>query len=75
MTKKKLSNFTHDIGRGEINHCAMAALVTSKLFQSKQEKTKKGKGSYCWKEKFKGKEPYQSSQMSVLVRLFFTESN
>lgn len=66
---------SHDLGRGEVNHCAVAALVTSKLFRCKQEKALKGKGSYTRKVKYKGKEPYQSSQMSISVRLFSLESN
>lgn len=33
-------------GRGEIRDNAIKALVTSKLFQSKVVKAKKGKGSY-----------------------------
>jgi len=38
-------------GRGQVNHNAMAALVTSKLYQAKTEKAKKGKGSFQRREK------------------------
>lgn len=40
-----------DHGRGTVKSNAMAALVTSKLFRSKQEKAKKGKGSFKRKAK------------------------
>jgi alternative ribosome-rescue factor len=48
-----------DLARGTINHSAMAALVTSKIFCMKVEKAKKGKGSYNRKAKHSGKECYQ----------------
>jgi len=50
---------TTDIGRGTINHSAIAALVTSKVFTMRVEKAKKGKGSFNRKIKHKSKESYQ----------------
>ena len=50
-----------DIGRGTINHSAIAALVTSKVFSMRVEKAKKGKGSFNRKAKHTGKECYQIS--------------
>ncbi len=47
-----------ELGRGEIQDCALKAVVTSKLFKTRVVKPKKGKGSYQRKMKFKGKEPY-----------------
>lgn len=40
-----------DHGRGQINHNAMAALVTSKAFRPQAVKAKKGKGTYQRKAK------------------------
>lgn len=48
-----------DIGRGTINHSAMAALVTSKVFCMRVVKAKKGKGSFKRKVKHSIKECYQ----------------
>lgn len=48
-----------DIGRGTINHSAIAALVTSRVFSMRVEKAKKGKGSFNRKAKHAGKECYQ----------------
>lgn len=48
-----------DLGRGTINHSAMAALVTSKVFTMRVEKAKKGKGSFSRKGKLAEKECYQ----------------
>ena len=48
-----------DIARGTINHSAMAALVTSKVFSMRVVKAKKGKGSFNRKAKHSGKECYQ----------------
>lgn len=48
-----------DIGRGTINHSAIAALVTSRVFSMHVEKAKKGKGSFNRKAKHAGKECYQ----------------
>lgn len=48
-----------DIGRGTINHSALGALVTSKVFNMRVEKAKKGKGSFKRKAKHSGKKCYQ----------------
>jgi len=48
-----------EIARGTINHSAIAALVTSKVFAMRVVKAKKGKGSFTRKEKHSGKECYQ----------------
>ncbi len=48
-----------ELGRGTINHCALAALVTSKVFSMRVVKAKKGKGSFNRKAKHSGKECYQ----------------
>ena len=48
-----------DIARGTINHSALGALVTSKVFSMRVEKAKKGKGSFKRKAKHAGKECYQ----------------
>lgn len=42
-------------GRGEIKGNAMAALVTSKVYRSKTEKPKKGKGSFKRQAKHKSR--------------------
>ena len=48
-----------DIARGTINHSAMGALVTSKVFAMRVVKPKKGKGAFSRKAKHSGKECYQ----------------
>jgi len=48
-----------EIARGTINHSAMAALVTSKVFSMRVVKAKKGKGAFSRKAKHSGKECYQ----------------
>ncbi|CAH7395578.1 hypothetical protein VCHA53O466_50084 [Vibrio chagasii] len=76
MSKKKTQTHReqHDIGRGVIRHNAIAALVTSSLFASKQFKPKKGKGSYCRKKQ--GKELYQSLTIKGFGKaLFYTLRN
>ncbi|MGY3572760.1 alternative ribosome-rescue factor A [Vibrio paucivorans] len=50
-----------ELGRGQIKDNALKALVTSKVFKSRVEKAKKGKGSYSRKEKHRGKEPYSKA--------------
>jgi len=55
MTTQKAT----DLGRGTINHSAMGALVTSKVFSMRIEKAKKAKGSFTRKGKHTGKECYQ----------------
>ena len=48
-----------DLARGTINHSALGALVTSKIFCMRVVKAKKGKGSFNRKAKHAGKEGYQ----------------
>tara|TARA_R110001583_G_scaffold28426_2_gene100882 strand:- start:19326 stop:19541 length:216 start_codon:yes stop_codon:yes gene_type:complete len=48
-----------DLARGTINHSALGALVTSKVFSMRVEKAKKGKGSFKRKAKYVAKECYQ----------------
>jgi alternative ribosome-rescue factor len=48
-----------DLARGTINHSALGALVTSKIFCMRVVKAKKGKGSFDRKAKHSGKECYQ----------------
>ncbi|MEI5640898.1 MULTISPECIES: alternative ribosome-rescue factor A [unclassified Pseudoalteromonas] len=55
---KKVKQHRHDHQRGDIKDNALKALVTSPLFKTKIEKSKKGKGSYQRKAKHQGQEPY-----------------
>ena len=55
---KKVKQHRHDHQRGDIKDNALKALVTSPLFKTKVEKSKKGKGSYQRKAKHQGQEPY-----------------
>jgi len=48
-----------DLARGRINHSALGALVTSKIYCMRVVKAKKGKGSFKRKAKHSGKECYQ----------------
>jgi alternative ribosome-rescue factor len=48
-----------DLARGAINHSALGALVTSKIFHMRVVKAKKGKGSFNRKVKHSNKECYQ----------------
>jgi len=48
-----------DLARGRINHSALGALVTSKIFCMRVVKAKKGKGSFNRKAKHAGKACYQ----------------
>lgn len=61
MPKQKLETVQKqaDLARGTINHSALAALVTSKIFCMRVVKAKKGKGSFNRKAKHSGKECYQ----------------
>ncbi|SON51866.1 alternative ribosome-rescue factor A [Vibrio tapetis] len=47
-----------EFGRGTIKDNALKAVVTSKLFTTRVEKAKKGKGSFKRKGKHRGEEPY-----------------
>jgi len=59
---KKKYHVEVELGRGQIKDNFLAAIVTSKLYQSKVVKAKKGKGSFKRKDKhqvkFKGQKPY-----------------
>ena len=57
--KSTASQKQTDLARGTINHSALGALVTSKIFSMRVEKAKKGKGSFKRKMKHSGKECYQ----------------
>jgi len=59
QSKTAASQKQTDIARGTINHSALGALVTSKVFRQRVEKAKKGKGSFKRKAKHSGKECYQ----------------
>ncbi|MFT6984798.1 MAG: alternative ribosome-rescue factor [Psychromonas sp.] len=48
-----------ELARGTINHSALGALVTSKVFCMRVVQAKKGKGSFNRKAKHSGKECYQ----------------
>ncbi|MDN3682946.1 ribosome alternative rescue factor ArfA [Vibrio tapetis subsp. quintayensis] len=50
-----------EFGRGTIKDNALKAVVTSRLFTTRIEKAKKGKGSFQRKEKHRGKEPYSKA--------------
>ncbi|MFN3016813.1 alternative ribosome rescue factor ArfA [Vibrio coralliilyticus] len=50
-----------EVGRGDIQDNALKAIVTSQLFKTRVEKSKKGKGSFSRKLKHKGKEPYSKA--------------
>lgn len=58
-TETTSTSKTTDLGRGTINHSALGALVTSKVFRMRVEKAKKGKGAFSRKAKHSGKECYQ----------------
>lgn len=49
-----------ELGRGQVKHNALAALVTSRIYRSQVVKAKKGKGTYQRREKHsnKGRESY-----------------
>ncbi|MGD8110873.1 alternative ribosome-rescue factor A [Vibrio sp. TRT 21S02] len=64
--------YSVESGRGQINDNMLKALVTSKLFQSKVEKSKKGKGSFTRKMKHKGKEPYSKVATSLFLNRAFS---
>lgn len=52
-------------GRGTINHNALAAIVTSRIFRARIEKSKKGKGTkYSRKSKHKSSS-YKTDELFV----------
>lgn len=55
---EKLKSQETEIGRGQIKHNFLAALVTSKVYKTQIVKAKKGKGSYQRKAKNLKQEPY-----------------
>ena len=55
---KSVNKNAVDTGRGVINHNALAALVTSKVFKPQVVKAKKGKGSFKRNNKQAGRESY-----------------
>ncbi|MCL1075344.1 ribosome alternative rescue factor ArfA [Shewanella dokdonensis] len=59
----------HDLGRGEIKDNALKALVTSQLFRSRTEKTKKGKGAFQRKQRNQKGQAYKGFAPSDLYGL------
>ncbi|MEL0633898.1 alternative ribosome rescue factor ArfA [Pseudoalteromonas carrageenovora] len=55
---KSVNKSAVDTGRGVINHNALAALVTSKVFKPQVVKAKKGKGAFKRSNKHVGRESY-----------------
>ncbi|WP_341664668.1 ribosome alternative rescue factor ArfA [Vibrio sp.] len=68
---KKVENETQqadlEVGPGEIQDNALKAMVTSRLFKTRVERSKKGKGSFNRKMKHKGKEPYSKEAESCFL--------
>lgn len=60
----------NDHGRGTIRDNALAALVTSKAYQAKMEKPKKGKGSYMRKSKYKNSRKYSYREFFIMWGVF-----
>lgn len=60
--QKRTQVLEHESGRGVIKDNALKAIVTSRLFSTRTEKPKKGKGSYNRKQhkgqKLKGFAPF-----------------
>lgn len=50
-----------EVGRGAVKDNALKMIVTSKLYKTRVEKAKKGKGSFTRKAKHQGKEPYSKA--------------
>lgn len=57
----KTESYDCEFERGAIKDNALKAIVTSKVFRTRVEKAKKGKGSYTRKGKHRGKEPYSKA--------------
>ncbi|MDH2997901.1 hypothetical protein A1D22_00950 [Pasteurellaceae bacterium LFhippo2] len=69
----KTNSYAHQ--RGEIQESAIKALVTDKLFRSRMERNRKGKGSYQRNAKhrkgYAGNEnPFKSVQQNVFKWVF-----
>ncbi|WP_150538772.1 alternative ribosome-rescue factor A [Actinobacillus vicugnae] len=68
--KKALKTIAYQHNRGEIQENALKALVTDRLFKSRIERNRKGKGSYQRNAKHrkagygKGESPFKNVQMS-----------
>lgn len=61
MVQQPQLDYAH--GRGQIRESAVKALVTDKLFRSRVERNRKGKGSYQRNAKHrKGETPFKSVQ-------------
>ena len=61
-----------ETGRGIVKDNALKAVVTSRIFRSRVEKAKKGKGSFTRKGKHRGKEPYSKvAEERCLNRVLF----
>ncbi|AUI65504.1 MULTISPECIES: alternative ribosome-rescue factor A [Glaesserella] len=61
--KKQIKTISYAHERGEIQDSAIKALVTDKLFRSRVERNRKGKGSYQRNAKHrKGENPFKSVQ-------------
>lgn len=65
----------YDLQRGQIQESAVKALVTDKLFRSRVERNRKGKGSYQRNAKHRkaygsGENPFKSVQPNVFKWVF-----
>lgn len=74
--KKSEKSTTYAHQRGDIQDNAIKALVTDKLFRSRVERNRKGKGSYQRHAKHrqgfsKGENPFKSVQRNVFKWVFF----
>lgn len=74
--KKSEKSIAYAHQRGEIHDNAVKALVTDKLFRSRVESNRKGKGSYQRNAKHrkafaKGENPFKSVQPNVFKWVFF----
>ncbi|MGX2948911.1 alternative ribosome-rescue factor A [Frederiksenia canicola] len=70
---EKSTHYAHQ--RGEIQESAMKALVTDKLFRSRVERNRKGKGSYQRNAKHRkgyanGENPFKSIQVNISKWVF-----
>lgn len=69
--KKSTKSECYAHQRGEIQESAIKALVTDKLFRSRVERNRKGKGSYQRNAKHrKGENPFKSVQQNVFKWVF-----
>lgn len=69
--KKAEKSISYDHQRGDIQDNAIKALVTDKLFRSRVERNRKGKGSYQRYAKHrKGENPFKSVLENVFKWVF-----